>query len=414
VLKDIDEWTRSDLNHAMKFFVAEIRKENGELYPPQTLKSIVAMVQHHFVHERKMDISFFKDREFVELRDVLDGCMKDAAKKGLVQLKRKSEVITVQEEEKLWSNGSLGCSNGRQLLETLIYLLGMNLSLRASQEHRDLEFGENSQLQMIKEGEEEVLLYVERTSKNHSFGLKSTRMEPKCTKIYPNRLNAGRCVVSMYKKYISHRPESHGQSGHLSFYLTPIAQPKSDVWYKSQPFGIHSVEKVTKKLMASLGGDGVERYSNSSLRRTCYNRLLTAGVPREMIAKKTGRISGLADMDYVSLREQERAMSHIVSGGGTSDGGVAPRSSIAGGVSDGGVTPRSSIAGGVSDGGVTPRSSIAGGVSDGGVTPRYSMAGGVSDGGGDGVVTLDGIVSEGGDDEWSFLDESITGIFLLQ
>jgi hypothetical protein len=29
VLKDIDEWTASDINHALKYFIAEVRKEDG-------------------------------------------------------------------------------------------------------------------------------------------------------------------------------------------------------------------------------------------------------------------------------------------------------------------------------------------------------------------------------------------------
>ena len=48
VLKDIEEFTRDDLDYVLKFFFAEVRKENGAWYPPETLKSMAAMIQHFF------------------------------------------------------------------------------------------------------------------------------------------------------------------------------------------------------------------------------------------------------------------------------------------------------------------------------------------------------------------------------
>ena len=59
----------------------------------------------------------------------------------------------------------------------------------------------------------------ERVSKNKQYGLKNSRMEPKQTRIYALPNNPERCIVNLYKKYISHRPETNGGKSCKSFYL---------------------------------------------------------------------------------------------------------------------------------------------------------------------------------------------------
>ncbi len=73
-----------------------------------------------------------------------------------------------------------------------------------------------------------------------------------------------------------------------SFYLTPVNKPKSDVWYKSLPMGINTISKCMSRLSMSLGSD--KFLTNTSQRRTAKTRLTTAGLPREVVAKKTGNI----------------------------------------------------------------------------------------------------------------------------
>jgi len=57
--------------------------------------------------------------------------------------------------------------------------------------------------------------------------------------------------------------------------------PTTYVWYKRVPLGIHSIQKVTKELTKNLNLDGF--VSNTSLRRTAQNRLLSSGLPAAII-----------------------------------------------------------------------------------------------------------------------------------
>lgn len=80
--------------------------------------------------------------------------------------------------------------------------------------------GAQSQLQLkLDEDGEEYIEYTERFSKNHKFGLKSSRMEPKITRVYGRHDDKPeRCVIHLLKQYIHHRPESHGQKGEVYEY----------------------------------------------------------------------------------------------------------------------------------------------------------------------------------------------------
>ena len=92
-------------------------------------------------------------------------------------------------------------------------------------------------------------------------------------------------------------------AGHSSFYLAVLPNPRTDVWFKASPLGVHYIESATKVLMSSLDLDSEKFVSNTSLRRTAMNRLIGAGVPTEVIRKKTGRVSEAADASYVSSEQ---------------------------------------------------------------------------------------------------------------
>ena len=72
VLKESNEFIQDYLNYCLKYFVLEIRKTNGDKYPPRTLKEITAVVQRHFCHDLSKPWSIFTDQQFHEFRLVLD------------------------------------------------------------------------------------------------------------------------------------------------------------------------------------------------------------------------------------------------------------------------------------------------------------------------------------------------------
>lgn len=309
VYKSIDEMDSNDLNYCLQYFIPEIRKVNGEKYPPRTLKEIVAGIQHFYCYEINKQMSIFLDKEFKETREILDAAMKQSAMEGNRKPVKRAAPVTIETEESLWTNGVFGRGDGKQILNTLIYYFGLMFSLRARQEQRNLIFGEKSQITLEKDDDGlERLCYVERCSKNLSFGLHQSRKEPKNTYLYENP-DKSRCIVSLYKFYIEHRPESHGLPGNDAFYLTPIPNPKSNVWFKPIPMGINTLAQTTSRIMSSFG-DG-KFYTNTSLRRTAKTRLVEAGIPPELARKKTGHMSS-ADAIYLHQGTAERQMCEAI------------------------------------------------------------------------------------------------------
>ena len=300
VLKDMDEMSANEMNYCLQYFFADVRKTDGSKYPPKTLKEIAAMLQHYcnVTFDRKWSI--FTGEEFSLCRKVLDAEMRISAKEGNVKIPKRSDPISFSSEEELWRSGSLGCGSPAQLQNTLIYLLGLECGLRAATEHKAILFGSDSQLSLVTVESIKKLQYKETVSKTRHFGIKQARLEPKVVTMDPNIKEPNKCIVRLYKTFISHRPETHGSKGHSSFYLSPILNPTGDIWYKCCPLGIHQIEKVTKKLMLSIGITG--NFTNTSLRRTAKTRMIAAGIPNEVTKRRIGHIS-----------EADRAHIHVES-----------------------------------------------------------------------------------------------------
>lgn len=81
-------------------------------------------------------MSFLHDPFFKQIQDALDVKMKEGTAKGLGH-KKQADIFTPQSEEELWSTGTLGSDEPKQLLHTIMYVLGKHFALRAA-EHRDL------------------------------------------------------------------------------------------------------------------------------------------------------------------------------------------------------------------------------------------------------------------------------------
>ena len=99
-------------------------------------------------------------------------------------------------------------------------------------------------------------------SKNHPGGLKNRHDKAKVVIHHANTEQPDRCLIQFFKKYCEHRPEGADDV----FYLTPIQNPKSKVWYKVTPVGENALAKTVKRLCGVAGIQG--RRTNHSFRVT--------------------------------------------------------------------------------------------------------------------------------------------------
>ncbi|XP_062574060.1 zinc finger MYM-type protein 2-like [Saccostrea cucullata] len=275
------------LNYSLGAFITEVRKENGEEYRGNTLYEIIIAIQHH-LRENSRYVTLMDDIEFERMRKMLDKKMKDLASSGVGIERKQSEVISVANENYMWEKCILGTDTPEKLRDTLLFLLGLNFALRGGAEHYNLRYGENSQLKLSKEKESgrEFLAYTEDISKCNSGGINHRKLRRKQTKAYENLERPDRCVVSVFKKYISLRPKT-GKVNAL--YLRARAKPSNDEWYCDVRVGINTLSKVVKNLCAKAGLDG--HFTNHSLRATAATRMYSAELPEQLICEKTGHRS---------------------------------------------------------------------------------------------------------------------------
>ena len=135
--KSVTEYSPDELNFWIPFFVSEIRRKNGEYYRAKSLFEFILCIQSLFVVKKNITYRFLKEDVFSPIRNSLDNMMKRLQRLGFGNDPKKVDVITPLMEEELWTRGILGDSSCRQLLSTLVFVLGINLGLRTG-EHRKL------------------------------------------------------------------------------------------------------------------------------------------------------------------------------------------------------------------------------------------------------------------------------------
>ena len=72
-------------------------------------------------------------------KTVLDNVMKEHTAANIGVVPKQAELITYEMEKKLWEKGVLGEENPDQLRNTVLFILGVNMYLRAVEDHYNLQ-----------------------------------------------------------------------------------------------------------------------------------------------------------------------------------------------------------------------------------------------------------------------------------
>lgn len=285
LIPDLMLMDKKQMAAALCPFILEVRKQNGTNYPSQTLYEIVISLQLYMAmygHEWKL----LDDLEFIKVKNTLDNRMKELANLGFVAPRIQAEEIGIDKEDYLWKQGVLGESTPRQLVNTLLYMIGIHFALRAGAEHRNLRLGVNSQFAYHYDDQvgKRYLQYTEDSSKNNQGGINQRKVKRKCVRAYENTANPQRCLVRLFNKYMMLRP-----AGVTDFYLRPLNSPKPDCWFSCQPIGRQTLGKVVNSLLGKVGSSG--KITNHSLRATAASRLYQHNVDEQLIQERTGHCS---------------------------------------------------------------------------------------------------------------------------
>ena len=264
-----------------------------------------------YLNVNKLHWQLIEGKEFEDLKIVLDNVMKERAALNIGVTKRQASVITYEMENHLWENGYLSEESPDKLRNTVLFLIGINVYLRAVDEHyslrRDMPDKQSQISFEYNSSGVKCLVYREDcVSKTHNGGLADMRNERKIVWVYPSE-NIDRCPVRLTQKYLSLCPDYKKKP---IFYLQSRHKYTPSVWYSGQVVGENSIAKVVKELMKEAKIEGF--FTNHSLRRSDGTRLFNAGIDRKLVKEATGHRSDAVDAYQVTSDAQRSEMSKII------------------------------------------------------------------------------------------------------
>ncbi len=276
------------LAFSLSCFITEIVKMNGDEYPLQTLYQMVICIQI-FLESQKLYWKLLdkNNMDVVSLFYTLDNIMKERTAKGY-GVKQSASVVSKEAENKMWEQGVLGEDMLKQLLDTVLFLIGMNCALCRGEEHKHLRRpGFNPQLTIGEDSEGvKCLMYREDLKhKTNQGGLEHQYQKPCIVHMY-EAADSTHCPVHLFTKYISLLPEG-GSKG--DFYMHPLGKPTFKQWYAEKPVSLNTLCETVKHLVLAAGLPG--KFMNHSLRASAATRLYQGGVPEKLIKEVTGHRS---------------------------------------------------------------------------------------------------------------------------
>ncbi len=121
-------------------FLTEVRKINSDKYPPHALYQMVVSIQMYLESHKIYWRLLGKGHDDLnDLYYTLDNLMKQYTAQGMGK-KTSAKVVSKMDEDKMWDEGVLGDDHPKQLCDTVLFLLGMNLALHGGEEHRRLQW----------------------------------------------------------------------------------------------------------------------------------------------------------------------------------------------------------------------------------------------------------------------------------
>ena len=132
-----------------------------------------------------------------------------------------AEILSKEEEAKLWNSEVMGLSTPISLQNAAFFVVGKFFALRGGVEHRNLQL---SQLKRMCAPDQYI--YYENVAKNSSGSFKKLHVKPKVFPVYSCQEVGDRCPVKILDLYIQKLPKYATETD--TFYLRPLpSTPKN-------------------------------------------------------------------------------------------------------------------------------------------------------------------------------------------
>ena len=299
------------IDYWLATFVLEARRQDGNFYPGNTLKNLLAALFRAMKSNLgPLNVTNFIDKtqreaHYPRLNNALDNQLKMLKSCGIGVERNRAAVITVEEENELWRKGILGTHSAKALLNAVFFYNGKNFLLRGVQEHYNLTFA-----QLKRQDNPDRYTYYEYVSKNHQGGIADCSEGKVVTIVHSNM---ARSHVAILDLYLSKVPVAAKQPNG-KFYRQPLPFTPTGIrpWFFEGHLGQNCIQAMVKNMMQDASIDG-KRFTNHSLRATGTTSLFDAGVPEALIQKRSGHRSTKALRMYERVTpDQDLAVSRIL------------------------------------------------------------------------------------------------------
>ena len=309
ITSTLSQFNEQQLDETLQQFYAELRKEDGSDYEPDSLRVMLASLDRHF-RANGASYSLLKDKAFERSRQVLNGKAIELRESGRGKRKNKADPLTPEEEELLWETSALGSATGESLNHSLFYTLSQHFGTRGVQEHLQMRLEDFRFVRKAGTAEVEYVEWTEGLTKTRQGGLvKQSRRVTQ--RVFPS--GNDRCSVRMLELLISKRPAQCCTSGPL--YLRPLKNPRPSLWYSIQPVGANKIKEFMKTIAKRAGIDkSGKRFTNHSVRKTLVRKLQKGGVSNDKITAITGHKNEQSISDYADTDlEDHQKISLLIS-----------------------------------------------------------------------------------------------------
>ena len=240
----------AELNHWISRFIAEVRRQDGNSYPPRTIHQILAGLQRYMLQKMYVPkIIDRKDSRFLDIHWACDNVYRALRQKGVGTDVRHTSIITKEEEDRLWDSNVIGIRDGKSLQRAIFFSIGKVFCIRGGEEQRRL-----GPSQFVRFGDPDCYMYTEDGSKSHSGGFSELRVQNKQVPCYNIPEKAPRCLVYLLDLYFKKLPRYAFEEDVL--YLRPkLAVPSSDdePWYDFIPVGRNTLSSMVKVMCIEAG-----------------------------------------------------------------------------------------------------------------------------------------------------------------
>ena len=136
----LETGNNEELNYWLPKFINEVRRTDGNPYPPRSIHQLLAGLQRYMLEQNYCLPKFLdiQNQQFRPIHGACDSVYHSLHCSGVGASIRHTAIISEDEEKKLWEYGILGLDNPKSLQRAAFYFIGKRFCIRGGEEQRNL------------------------------------------------------------------------------------------------------------------------------------------------------------------------------------------------------------------------------------------------------------------------------------